>query len=107
MTSTFADFKALKLPKGSGDINAVLTKTFNGSAYRLKINNPTNIDFGPERCDGEEPEDPSDPGDGGDMTVVSLPFHEDFEGLVVYETITLEGCTNHVVCGCSRFWNAR
>lgn len=107
MTSTFADFKALKLPKGSGDINAVLTKTFNGSAYRLKINNPTNIDFGPERCDGEEPEDPSDPGDGGDMPVVSLPFHEDFEGLVDYESIALEGWTNQDVSGSSRLWEAR
>lgn len=110
MTSTFADFKALKLPKGSGDINAVLTKTFNGSAYRLKINDPTYIDFGPERCDGEEPDDgdeePGD-GDGGDMDVVDVPFLEDFEGLNEYDAIALEGWTNQDVIGSTRLWESR
>lgn len=111
MTSTFADFKALKLPKGSGDIHAILTKTFNGSAYRLKINDPTYMDFGPERCDGEEPgdgdDDDDEPGDGGDMLVVDVPFYEDFEGLVDYDAIAIEGWTNQDVVGSTRLWEAR
>ncbi len=107
MTSTFADFKALKLPTGSGSLNAILTKTFNGSAYRVKLNISSDINFDQDRCDGEEPGDPSDPGDGGDMHVVDLPFHEDFDGLVDFESIALEGWTNQDVSGSSRLWEAR
>lgn len=107
MTSTFADFKALKLPKGSGSIDAILTKTFNGSAYRLKLNDVSTIHFSPERCDGEDPGD-GDDGDGdGDVDVVSLPFYEDFEGLVDYESITHSGWTNQDVTGSGRLWEAR
>lgn len=104
ITSTFADFKALKLPKGSGDLNVVLTKTFNGSAYRVKLNDTTGIDFGEERCNGED--NGEEPGNG-DMTIVGLPFFEDFTGLADFETIALNGWTNQDLAGSSRYWEAR
>lgn len=51
-TSTFTDFKALRLPAGRGSINAILTKNFFGDAFNLVINTPETINFNSEdRCD--------------------------------------------------------
>lgn len=105
ITSTFADFKALKLPQGSGSINAILTKTFNGSDYRVKLSDPTEIHFDQDRCDGEVT-DPEEPGEG-DVEVVGLPFSEEFEGLNDFDPIDVSGWTNQDVSGSSRKWEAR
>tara|TARA_R110002072_G_scaffold303113_1_gene494193 strand:- start:100076 stop:102253 length:2178 start_codon:yes stop_codon:yes gene_type:complete len=51
-TSTFADFKGLSIPDGSGTLTAVLTKNFFGDAYALVIRNPNDIFFdSPDRCE--------------------------------------------------------
>lgn len=107
ITSTFADFKALKLPTKSGHIDALLTKTFNGSAYRLKINSPEDLNFEDARCDGTDPEDPEEPVDPSDA--VDLPFLETFEGLSDYDVIDQahNGWMNIDVSGSSRKWEAR
>lgn len=51
-TSTFADFKALRLPALRGSISAVLTKDFFGESFNLVVSSPETINFNnPERCD--------------------------------------------------------
>src|SRR5699024_9825000 len=86
-------------------LDAVLAKTFNGSQFVVKINNPADIHFEKDRCDGEEPGEPTNPGEG---VVVGLPFSEDFESLAEYDPINnLEGWTNQDISGSSRLWEAR
>jgi len=53
-TSTFSDFKGLKLPKSQGSCTGVLTKNFKGNAYNLVLNDPEGLVFDIEtRCDPE------------------------------------------------------
>ncbi len=105
LTSTFAGFKAMKLPKKSGSITAILSKTFNGSKYVLKINDPSNLHFTEERCDGANPGGPTNPGTPGQA---AYPFTEDFESLLDYDPIdNLTGWTNQNVSGNDRVWLAR
>ena len=51
ITSTFSDFKSLYLPKKRGRIRGVLSKTFDGKEYAIKLNSPNDIVFDDERCD--------------------------------------------------------
>jgi len=79
-TSTFADFAALELPTGSGNITGVLTKDFFGDEYNLAINSIDNVVLdGTDRCDPIEfvigdPTDCADVAVGG--TVI---FEDDFD----------------------------
>lgn len=51
-TSTFADFKSLRLPEGRGLINAILTRDFFDATFVLYVNTPEDIIFdSPNRCD--------------------------------------------------------
>lgn len=51
-TSTFADFRGINLPDGSGSLTAVLSKTFFGDAYALNVRTPEDINFdGTDRCE--------------------------------------------------------
>lgn len=51
-TSSFADFKALQLPRGRGSVNAVLTRDFFDDVYVLYVNTPEDFNFDdPNRCD--------------------------------------------------------
>ncbi len=51
-TSTFSDFKGLKLPSGIGTVEGILTKNFNGDAYNIVLNDPNGLVFNTEdRCD--------------------------------------------------------
>ncbi len=51
-TSSFADFKALQVPRGKGSVNAVLTRDFFDDAYVLYVNSPEDFNFSdPSRCD--------------------------------------------------------
>ncbi|WP_179021293.1 DUF5689 domain-containing protein [Winogradskyella forsetii] len=80
-TSTFADFKGLALPSGQGNVNAVLSRTFEGDDFIVAINTPEDITFNnPERCD---------PVDISDFTIV---FEEDFtDGLTGWEVFNTVG----------------
>ena len=49
-TSTFAIFKFAVIPSGGGSIAAVVTKTFNGNAIVLVVNNNTDVVMENERC---------------------------------------------------------
>jgi Family of unknown function (DUF5689) len=58
-TSTFADFKGLAIPQGSGILTAIVSKNFFGDENVLVIRDPSDIQFNAaERC---EPK-PLDPG---------------------------------------------
>ncbi|MGB7786902.1 MAG: DUF5689 domain-containing protein, partial [Salinimicrobium sp.] len=51
-TSTYADFKAFPLPKGSGSIEGVLTRDFYDDFYTIYLNSPADLDFSNSgRCD--------------------------------------------------------
>lgn len=51
-TSTFSDFKGLKLPSQQGSFEGILTKNFLGNAYNLVLNDPRGLVFDNEtRCD--------------------------------------------------------
>lgn len=51
-TSTFSDFKGLKLPITQGSFEGILTKNFEGDRYNLVLNDPNGLTFTNEtRCD--------------------------------------------------------
>ncbi len=51
-TSTFSDFKGLKLPNQQGSFEGILTKNYLGNTYNLVLNNPMDLVFDVEtRCD--------------------------------------------------------
>lgn len=51
-TSTFADFRALRLPGGSGSIDAIVSRDFQDDFFVLNSNSPENINFDDTtRCD--------------------------------------------------------
>ena len=74
-TSTFSDFKGLRLPSGSGSINAVLTRDFFGEFYTVYLNSPGNVDMTGERCD------PDFFNCEGPTSSTDEIFNEDFEGV--------------------------
>lgn len=50
-TSTFSDFKALRLPNGSGSITAILQRDFRDDFFVLSVNSPEDFNFDPNtRC---------------------------------------------------------
>jgi hypothetical protein len=53
-TSTFSDYKALRLPDGRGTVDAIVAKDFTGTIFVLNSNSPENINFDSSiRCDFE------------------------------------------------------
>jgi len=58
-TSTFADFKSLTIPEGSGSIDGVFSLNFFGDTNIFAINEPANINFTDSRCNIEEPLEPN------------------------------------------------
>ncbi|MDX1470207.1 MAG: DUF5689 domain-containing protein [Flavobacteriaceae bacterium] len=53
-TSTFADFKSLRLPSGSGYLDGILTRDFFDDFFTIYVNSPADIHFdSEERCDYE------------------------------------------------------
>ena len=80
-TSTFADFKGLKLPSGRGSMTAILSKDFFGEIFNVVINSPEDINFEDvERCD---------PFNIDDFNIV---YEEDFtDGLAGWDVINTVG----------------
>ncbi|MDC7995136.1 DUF5689 domain-containing protein [Altibacter sp. HG106] len=51
-TSTFADFSALTLPAGSGNVTGILTKNFEGEEFNIVVNSAADVNLvNEERCD--------------------------------------------------------
>lgn len=96
-TSTFSDFKGLKLPAGRGTITGILNKNFFGDEYNFVINSPSDIDFSSERCDPNFLEC-TDPINGASTTTI---FSEDFES---FGSFASEGWTNLNISGGSTDW---
>jgi len=72
-TSTFASFKSIPLPEGSGTITSIFTKNFFGNENIIIIRDPNDLALQEERCD---PEVFSCNGVSGNGTPI---FSEDFE----------------------------
>lgn len=91
-TSTFANFKAMQLPRGSGSLKGVLTRDFYDEFFTVYMNSPADIDFSEaERCD------PPILDCGTPLNVGSrILFKEDFEGQKNNSPITGNGWTNFV-----------
>ena len=96
-TSTFADFKSLALPQGKGNVNAVLSRTFEGDDFIVAINTPEDITFGDveDRCDPDFFECTGPSGGGAAF------FSENFENFAGYAA---EGWTNINVSGGNTNW---
>lgn len=52
-TSTYADFSALRLPSGSGNLQGILTRDFYDEFYTIYLNSPADISFTETRCEKE------------------------------------------------------
>lgn len=84
-TSTFSDFKGLKLPRQQGSFEGILTKNFLGNAYNLVLNDPTGLVFDNEaRCDPIVLECSTN-SEGGEVV-----FEEDFTNLKIGDLEDLE-----------------
>ncbi|MBW4970148.1 MULTISPECIES: DUF5689 domain-containing protein [Croceibacter] len=86
-TSTFADFKGLTLPSGSGSIDGILSLNFFGEDYIINVNSPETVNLTGERCDPPTPF-----------------FTQNFEGASIEDLVANEGWTNQNVSGGSVDW---
>lgn len=98
-TSTYADFKAFQLPKGSGSVEGVLTRDFYDDFYTIYVNSPADIQFSDStRCD------PSffDCGKA-ETTGSKMLFFEDFTSEKNNKPVAGNGWTNFIQEG-SKAW---
>ena len=101
-TSTFSDFKGLLLPSGQGNINAILSRNFEGDAFIVAINTPEDISFGGEenRCD------PIELSCGLATTIgTNNLFEDNFQSQSTNTLISGNGWTNFIEQG-SEGWEA-
>jgi hypothetical protein len=88
-TSTFADFKSLRLPQGRGRIDGILTKNFFGDTFNLVINSPKDVEMSDnDRCDPPP-------------TI----FLEDFDEVESVEDLYNDGWLNYNVNGGDLEWS--
>ncbi len=100
-TSTFADFKALDLPTGKGNIDAILTLDFFGESFNIVVNSPFDVNLeDTNRCDPIE----VDCGIASSTGANEL-FSEFFETQNEGTSISGNGWTNYIQEG-SRDWRS-
>jgi len=92
-TSTFADFRFLDLPEGSGSIRGVLSRNFENDMFVLLLNSTEDINFDQERCD---PDFLFCEGNSGGSNVI---FEEDFENANNINDLVAAGWENVNVTG--------
>ncbi len=97
-TSTFADFKAVLLPEGSGQLLGILTRNFFGETYNIVVNDPSTLNFDQERCDPEVFICTTPAGGGPSF------FREDFETSASIDDYVAQGWTNVNVSGGNTVW---
>ncbi|GER58829.1 DUF5689 domain-containing protein [Patiriisocius marinus] len=100
-TSTFADYKSLLLPAGSGTLDGLLTKNFFGEEFNVTVNDPTTVALdNDERCDPEQV-------DCGLATATgsNVLFTDFFETQAQNSPITGNGWTNFIEEG-TESWEA-
>lgn len=94
-TSTFADFKSLRLPTGSGSLKGILTRDFYDEFFTIYLNKAQDISFSESaRCD------PPNLDCGLSQSVgTRVLFKEDFEGQKNNSPITGNGWVSFVQQG--------
>lgn len=99
-TSTFADFKSLSLPSGSGRIKGILTRDFFGEFSTFYINSPEDVNMQDERCD------PDIFACGLATSHAANEFIAvDFEDQNINNPVNISGWTNFIEAG-SETWEA-
>lgn len=98
-TSTFADYKGLRLPAGRGSMDVILTKNFFGDEFNVTVNSPETINFdNEERCDPDFFECTTPSGGG------AIFYEEDFQPYANIAAAEAAGWTNvNVSGGSTRF----
>jgi len=95
-TSTFADFKGLRLPSGSGSLKGILSRDFFGEFFTIYVNSPEDVELNNDRCIACGP-------------VSSLAANEfisvDFEDQNINSPINIAGWTNYIEAG-TEAWEA-
>lgn len=86
-TSSFASFKEALLPTGNGSLEGVISKTFDGSALVIVLNDLNGVNMTKTRCTPLSIED------------FNTVFKEDFESVVEDADLDLEGWTNFAQAG--------
>ncbi|WP_299225215.1 DUF5689 domain-containing protein [uncultured Psychroserpens sp.] len=95
-TSTFADFKSLRLPVNNGTVDGVLSRDFFDEFYTLSVNSPEDINFdNGNRCGC---------GLAETMGMTNL-FEDDFETQSTNSLISGNGWTNYIEAG-TEGWEA-
>lgn len=98
-TSTFADFRSLLLPQGSGSITGILTRNFYDDQYVVIVNSPEALEMNGPRCDPEFLECGDNSVDGPQIL-----FEETFTNLTTVTKLTSGGWINlNVNGGAKRF----
>ncbi|KQC34482.1 hypothetical protein AAU57_03310 [Nonlabens sp. YIK11] len=94
-TSTFADFKSIRVPEGSGSIDGLILRDFRDEFFVLKANAPSNFDFDPTtRCEFDVVACGTANGPGANTLI-----DEDFNGGVNNTATMPAGWTNYVQAG--------
>lgn len=99
-TSTFARFKGVRVPSGRGDMGAILVKSFDGSEFRLYVNDPSTINFdSTNRCDPDTID--CDGPSGGPDTLFSENFESisNISQLTNWVNVNVSGGTTRFVLG--------
>lgn len=100
-TSTYADFKGLKLPYGKGELRGILTRDFYDEFYTVYLNSPADVDFTQnERCKREIVDCGLTDSEGS-----KILFFEDFSGQTNNKPIKGNGWKTIVQDG-SKEWEA-
>jgi len=93
-TSTFANFKNMPLPTGSGTIAGVINKNYNGSNLVMVLNDVADVNMNDARCT---------PLDINDFTPV---LEEDFSSATNNTNLDIPGWTNFAEAG-GRVWREK
>lgn len=99
-TSTFSDFKGIRLPSSAGEISGVLLRSFADEAFLFKLNTVEDITFDQERCD------PLIFSCGlADSPAASEFINVDFEDQNINSPVSIPGWTNYIEAG-TKPWEA-
>jgi len=99
-TSTFADFKGVRLPPGSGSLKGIVSRDFFGEFFTFYINSPEDVDMTGERCD------PIVFSCGlASTSATNELINLDFEDQNINSPLALTGWTNYIEAG-SEAWEA-
>lgn len=100
-TSTFADFKSVKLAQGRGSIEGIFTYNFFGDEFNMVVNDLDGVQLdGTDRCDPIEVDCGVAPASGANIL-----FSDFFETQTKGEPITGDGWTNFIEAG-TESWEA-